>query len=177
MNSTPVIIHNISGAAVIADVRVPKGTRHISIIPVAPEVLANCALLSPEEDEILDEEIVEEPQSSYEQVLLLTARVRPDELLFPEFLARVDALGMGTRIDVSHLLAMYRGARAGWSPDMIAMGIEARASAPPRPPLETTIKAAAGRSYEFCDFLDRVDWIGMGRSIDVHTLLRLWTAR
>jgi hypothetical protein len=47
MNSTPVILHNISGTRVMADVRVPKGTRAISIIPVDPEILSNCALLNP----------------------------------------------------------------------------------------------------------------------------------
>lgn len=54
MNSTPVILHNVSGARVIADVRVPKGTRHISIIPVDPAVLANCALLTPAEHPAFD---------------------------------------------------------------------------------------------------------------------------
>jgi hypothetical protein len=79
MNSTPVILHNISGAAVIADVRVPKGTRHISIIPVAPEVLANCALLPPDRHNEIEETL-------------------------PEFLAEIDAVSLGATIDLARWL-------------------------------------------------------------------------
>jgi hypothetical protein len=107
MNSTPVIIHNISGAAVMADVRVPKGTRHISIIPIPPEVLANCALLAPTESEEIDDAF-SDPFSAGLYWLNLW-QINDDCPSLATMLDEMDHAGVGRSFDLKFWLRAWKG--------------------------------------------------------------------
>lgn len=108
MNSTPVTLFNLSGTAVLADVRVPNGTGRVSIIPVAPEILANCALLAPAEHEAL--EVLTDP---FSLVLFWLDCWKIDHDDCPglaTLLDTIDRAGIGRSFDLKFWLRAWRRA-------------------------------------------------------------------
>lgn len=124
MNSTPVVLHNISGTSVIADVRVPKGTRRVSVIPVDPQILANCALLSAEEYELLtledklereSEEEASSPRPAtdpFERIEAVIQHINVDAISYEEFVREIDRVGLGHSIDALTMRRWYTNALA-----------------------------------------------------------------
>ena len=160
-------------------VRTPRRTTtRPHIFSVSPRVLENFATLEREDHDLIDDEFEAEipPElTPYDRLVQLTLRVNVDALTFREFLAGVDAIGLGTTIDVMAIRRRYDLALQGLNEeqigDRIAREFEARQQCPD---LHEQICALARVSQSTEEFFAYVDGLGMGRSIDVQTLIRLW---
>lgn len=112
MNSAPVILHNLSGTRSFGDLRVPKGTRATSIIPVSDDVLSNCTLLDRADHELIEAAIDAKRNNPFTRIreALDLEMLDGDCPNLSDFLALLDESGMAHVFDLKFWLRAWRAA-------------------------------------------------------------------